>query len=448
MSFFTRRSGPPAASPAGIPAPIDNQPLIACCRHLADRARARDADPATDKLQHDLLAVGLEFDRMLADPQTATEILAGDRPWPVAAPHLLNLLLAAAGSALVTDPSLTGLIADTVLLTRRGSRAAWRLRAQAHEQWGDLNSAIAAHEEYLARTDVDKLGISTHVSALRELRDTRVELASALIDAHEVGDTLPMPGAADLHDLLSRPVRQETLEPVLEEFLADLTRLPVSELTAVRDVLHTVVHCLRTSRLQPPPLPAEAAGALAVLRLGDLRSWLAGRSICLVADPDRMAASGAADLGLGARIDGYDLVARFAAGPLDATNEGTRTDVMVLRSDQASGWDQPADLRLVLAEDADDWVRSVRRNLVPGAQRGLFDKTLRRPARQPLITGANPRPERPTAVFELLCLLEHLDVSPTIDLIGFGPGEVFADVEQDWLRPRIRSADEHLVSLR
>jgi hypothetical protein len=256
-----------------------------------------------------------------------------------------------------------------------------------------------------------------------------------------------MPGAADLHDLLSRPVRQEVLDPALEEFLADLTRLPIAELAEVRDVLHGVVHCLRTSQLTPPPLPIGTVRSLEVIRIGDLRGWLAGRSICLVADSDRMTAAGTAGHRLGRRIDEYDLVARFGSAPLDPAAGGTRTDLLVQRHDQRAGWAQPTDLRLVLAEDQQEWVDSVRRNLVPGAQRGLFDKTLRRPAHEVAVVGSDKRPERPSSAFQLLRLLDHLDVNPTIDLIGFGP-EPFRDAEQEWLRPRVQRADEQLVSLR
>lgn len=448
MSFFTRRVGPHAPSGTGThPRVVDNQPLITCVRHLA---RRRSAGVADEHLEQDLAAIGTEFDRLLADPVTATAIHDDDRPWPQLAPHLLDLMLAAAGRALATDPSLTGLIADTVLLARRGSRAAWRLRAQAHEQWGDLTAAIAAHEEYLVRTDLDKLGVSTVVTALRGQRDARVALAAALIDADDLGATLPMPGAADLHDLLSRPVRREELEPALEEFLADLGRMPVAELATVREVLQAVGHCLRTSQLRPPPLPADTVRALDLFRIGDLRQWLSGRTICLVADPD----PGAAPAGLGARIDGYDLVARFTAGPLDPEHTGSRTDLMVIRHDQQAGWDQPADLRLVLAEDSRDWVQSVRRNLVAGAQRGLADKELRRPARQASIAGPAPAgpapadPAEPSNAFQLLRLLDHLDVNPAIDLIGFGPGDPFTGSEQDWVRSRAHRVDEHLLSLR
>ena len=446
MSFFTRRDGLPASG-SGVDVPADNQPLISCCRHLAYRLAPIEV-PAT-RLERDLAAIGQEYARVMADPAAATAIRSGARPWPTVAPHLLDLLLDAAGHALTADPSLTALIADTVLRVRPGSRVAWRLRAQAHERWGDLDSAIAAHQKYLALSqisvDSDKLDVAAVVAALREQRDARVALSSALLDAYDVGDVLPMPIAADLHDLLSRPCRREALDPVLEDFLAELTRLPVAELASVRDVLHRTVHCLRTSQVRPAPLPAAVVRSLEIVRLGDLRRWLAGRSICLVADPDRL---GEASARLGSRIDGYDLVARFASGPLDPVHSGRRTDLMVIRHDQRTSWAQPTDLRLVLAERPKDWVRSVRRNLVPGAQRGLFDQTLRHPARLTGLVGPEPRPARPSNAFQLLRLLDHLDVNPVIDLIGFGPGEVFHGPEQEWLRPRGRRIDDHLVSLR
>ena len=135
-------------------------------------------------------------------------------------------------------------------------------------------------------------------------------------------------------------------------------------------------------------------------------------------------------------------MARCTSGPLKATNDGGRTDLMVVRHDQGTAWDQPADLRMVLAEDPRGLVRSVRRNLVPGAQRGLFDKALRQPAHSPAIVGAEPGPDRPTNAYQLLRLLDHLDVNPTIDLIGFGTGDPLTGLERDSLGPRVRRADE------
>jgi hypothetical protein len=458
MSFFTRRGAAPATCDSRLEVirRADNEPLLSCCRHLADRALRTELDPT---LRRRLAVVTIEFDRVLAEPELNRLIRSGEQPWPVAAPQLLSLLLAAAGAALTKNPSLTGLIADTVLRARRGSRAAWRLRALAHEQWGDLSSAIDAHEEYLALidADADRLGVRARVRGLRELEQARSGLESALAEAADDGIRLPQPGADDLLDLLSRPTRQDALDPVLEEFVSDLTQMPVPALVELRDVLHSAVRCTRTAALRPGPMPPADVQQLIVLRIGDLRGWLAGRSICLVAndkvcdgtttdgtttDGRRRAADGEGGVG----IDSYDLVARFAPFRIDPVSTGSRTDLLIIGHDQPTGWDQPTDVRLVLAEDPRDWVQSIRRNLVPGAQRALLDKTLRRPARQPAFVGDDTSPS-PSNAFHLVRLLDQLDVSPSIDLIGFALDR-FAEDEREWLRSHAHRVSERRISLR
>src|SRR5690349_21715393 len=218
MTFVSRRIGWAAAPERSwATGPFNNQHLLSCCRHLADRV----LEPAGSTLSQDIATVGREFDRVMADRTVAEAIAAGAEPWPVLAPRLLDLLLGTAETALATDPSLTALIADTVLRAQRDCLPAWRLRARANEQWGDLNSAIAAHEEYLARTpqpsrdqapfptpqtprdharfpapstdstdstgstDSERLGVAGQVSSLRALRDARAAVADALIDAHD-----------------------------------------------------------------------------------------------------------------------------------------------------------------------------------------------------------------------------------------------------------------------
>jgi hypothetical protein len=451
MSFFTRRAAGPTLSVSGLEVihRTDNQPLITCCRHLADRAgRGEGAGRGEPDalLQQHLMAVATEFDRVFAEPGLGEAIRNGDQPWPVGAPRLLNLMLAAAGTALTSDPSLTALIADTVLRARRGSRAAWRLRALAHEHWGDLGSAIDAHQEYLTLIDAtaDRLGVRARVRDLRELQEARMMLGSVLSRAEQLGVVLPEPSASELLGLLSRPTRQEALDPVLEEFVSDLTQLRIPDLVEIQDVVHAAVRCRRTAALRPGPIPPAEASHLTVLRLGDLRSWLTGKTICLVADSELLAAGDH-----GWRIDSYDLVARFAPFRIVAAITGHRTDLLVIGHDQASGWEQPTDLRCVLAEDPRDWVKSTRRNLVPGAQRALLDKALRWPAQQPMIVGVSQarEPAEPSSAFQLLRLLDHLDVNPLIDLIGFTL-ERFADDEREWLASRIRRVDEQRISLR
>jgi len=472
MSFITRRGTAPGLE---VIRTTDNGPLLVCCQHLAIRAQRlhsidrladrrtwadRWVDPldpvreaeATDRLQQHLAVLLEEFETALADPVAGSAITGSTRPWPDAAPRLLELMLTAGTAALATEPSLAALIADTVLLSRRGSRAAWRLRARAHEQWGDLGTAITAHQRYLSLLgpDPDRLGVRAKVSELRELQITRTALAAALGQAEQLGLRLPRQETAELRERLPQPIRQDTLDPILEDFITDLTRLPMPDLIAATDVLHAAIRCRRTGALHPGPLPAADLRKFTVLRLNDVRSWLAGRTICLVADVGRLGGEPA-----GAQIDSYDLVARFAPFRLEPAITGSRTDLLVSSHDDKTSWRQPTDLRMVLAEDPRDWLRSVRRNLVPGAQRGLLDKALRRPAHQSALLSDDVRPGRPTGVFQLLRLLDHLDVNPRIDLIGFtleepaaGPAGAFLGLERDWLRTRAHQVDQQRISLR
>jgi hypothetical protein len=247
-----------------------------------------------------------------------------------------------------------------------------------------------------------------------------------------------------LLELLSRPTRPESLDPVLEEFVTDLSRLPVPGLVAIQDVLHAAVRCCRTAALHPGPMPAAQVRELTVLRLGDLRGWLDGKTICLVADSDLLTSHDH-----GPRIDSYDLVARFAPFLIVPETTGDRTDLLVLSHNETSGWDQVTDVRCVLADDPEDWLRSIRRNLVPGAQRALLDQGLRRPARQPSIVGVVPtlHPAAASNAFHLIRLLDHLDVSPRIDLIGFSLDR-FTEDERAWLSPRVHQVDERRITLR
>lgn len=496
LSFLTRRL---ATSGQRVDPDLtaDGDPLARCCEHLADRATAPDQPAGTEAagteaarteatgteatgteaartdpaLLEALVAVGTEYGRLQDDPSTAAALLDGARPWPEVAPVLLDRLLAAAAAALATDPGLTVTIADTVLDARRGSRAAWRLRAQAHEQSGDLAPAIEGHAQYLARTEHDRLGVGVRLERLQALHGARLALVSAIDEASD--QERPLPAAAlAVRSLLAGPVRQEELDRQLAGLVRSLTGLRVAELGPWRDLLQAAIACLRTSGLQPPPLPRDTAPALAVLRLGDLRSWLAGRSICLIGDgADRADGGGSpaddanrrddgagllgedAEGGDAARLDrpgrweaDYDLVARFgSARPGPST--GGRTDLMVVRHDRAAGWDQPADLRLVLADDARDWEEAVRRHLVAGAQRGLLDKSLRRPAHQNRFVGTDRTPGRATSAFHLIRLLDHLDVNPVIDLIGFRR-DAFSEAERAWLRRRVRRVDAARIGLR
>lgn len=110
---------------------------------------------------------------------------------------------------------------------------------------------------------------------------------------------------------------------------------------------------------------------------------------------------------------------RFSSFVLDPAATGERTDVHVTGHRGALNWDRQVTTRLVFCDKPDDWRQALRTHLVPGAQRFTGDDSLRRPVRG--VGGLTPAlwPPRLTCGFEMVWLLDFLDVSPRLDLIGF-----------------------------
>jgi hypothetical protein len=160
--------------------------------------------------------------------------------------------------------------------------------------------------------------------------------------------------------------------------------------------------------------PAELASTVRVMNVQGLRTYLTGKSICLVANSPALIGSG-----LGELVDGYDLVMRFNSFVIDPEHTGARTDVHVTIHLHDYNFDVPVPVRIVLSGDQRLWIESVRRKVRPHAQEWLGDESLRWPARDlGLISPSDPF-RTPTAGFNLLRLLLHLDVSSAIDLVGF-----------------------------
>lgn len=150
------------------------------------------------------------------------------------------------------------------------------------------------------------------------------------------------------------------------------------------------------------------------VNLSGLRQYLDGRSVCLVAN--------SADLlehELGPQIDSYDVVVRFNSFAVDAPRTGTKTDVHATIHLHDYNWDVPVDVRVVFGGDPAAWARNVRRHTRPDAQRLLGDDSLRWPRRTLLGAALQERCPVPTSGFNMLLLLDHLDVSSRIDLFGF-----------------------------
>ncbi|MCX4674741.1 glycosyltransferase family 29 protein [Streptomyces sp. NBC_01433] len=413
---------------------------------------------------------------------------------------LLDPLLAAGNKALDCDyedeRKLALLIADTVLTQRRRSRAGWRLRARILEATGEESAAVAAHERYLAFTEDDGFGVAAKVAGLREGARLRGELLHRLagscpeaqefaarpvteswaagLDLRARGDRsgararligallaqsrdgtpvtevqetvsqylglaredagIPGGGSSGTYDGTGRPDRARHSGPggpggpgVIPE-PAELTAL--TELTA----LYAEQRRLRMRGAVDDP----TFGGVRWLTLGEFRNRIAGRSICLIANSQRVGASS-----LGAEIDAYDLVVRFNSYRIDPVATGGRTDIHVSIHKHGFNWDRRVDTRLVFGGVSGDWKHSLRNRLVPGAQTYLGDESLRWPLRDIGRVGNEEWPAIPTTGFNMLWLLDFLDVSPRIDLIGFDFYESGAYRLPEAMRMPITSVHEY-----
>ncbi|WP_062208857.1 hypothetical protein [Streptomyces sp. NBRC 109706] len=183
----------------------------------------------------------------------------------------------------------------------------------------------------------------------------------------------------------------------------------------------------------PEPLTADG-----------LRDWLADRSVCVVGGGEEVAASG-----LGSRIDSYDLVMRLDSAAPHPPGTGTRSDLhAVSHRGDGPGWRRPTEVRLVFGERADAWAEAVSLRLVPAAQTYLGDRSLSHPVRDPALLGEPRWALDPSTGFSLLRLLDHLDVNPTIDLVGLLlPGRLRPE-ESQWLHAHARHHNGLTTSLR
>lgn len=353
---------------------------------------------------------------------------------------VLDALLAVGNKAVVCgyddELNLTVLITDTILHQRRNSRAGWRLRGRVLEAMGLPVAAAEAYERYLDLTKDDGFGVRARVDGIHAATRARTELLTLLertvpqsarfadgpatdawaegLAAHAAGD---QPGAqARLVGALRAMDRQGTPEQEVQEAFAqylDLATAQQARPTAELAQALALYADTRRNRMRGP-VPDPLFGGVQWLSLGEFRNRIAGKSICLIANSGKVGESG-----LGSDIDAYDLVVRFNSYRIDPVHTGRRTDIHVTIHKHAYNWDQPVDIRLVFGGNSPDWKYSVRNKLVPGAQTYLNDESLRWPVRNIGGWTTEQFAAIPTSGFNMLWLLDFLDVSPTLDLIGF-----------------------------
>ncbi|MGW5635585.1 glycosyltransferase family 29 protein [Streptomyces sp. NPDC003832] len=376
--------------------------------------------------------------------------------------ELLDALLAVANQALKCgyddELNLALVISDTVLAQRKNSRAGWRLRARLLEALGEEAEALEAYEKYLALTDDDGFGVRARIAGLRAAGDGERELLALLrrqcpraegftrgdatavwaegLAAHAAGDWEAaeprLVGA--LLTLDDAPVqdRQELLGQYLDLRLAAGTE--VTE--GLTEVLALYAE-QRRNRMRGP-VDDPTVGGVRWISLGEFRNRIAGRSICLIANSGRVGASS-----MGAEIDAYDLVVRFNSFKIDPKHTGGRTDIHATIHKHGFNWEKQVDTRLVFGGVSGDWKWSLRNRLVPGAQTHLGDESLRWPVRNIGRLSTDVWSGIPTTGFNMLYLLDFLDVSPKLDLIGFDFYESGAYRVQEAMKLAITSVHEY-----
>lgn len=373
-------------------------------------------------------------------------------------------------------------LADKALALRAKSRAAWRLRAHALDALGRAGAATEAYERQLA------LG-STHpetpvlLAAVREKRECLVAAvrlfpqdtaagspagggagtepgragagAGAADGGHARGAAAPASGTAtttavagatatptdDTEPAAPREpsaAGREFAEAVGAEAMPDAVREAftayvgeqVSRYGAgdprVRELAGRYgAYCriLDQGRMADPLL----AGARPV-GVADFRAHVAGKTACVVVGPGRFEEAG-----------DYELVVRC-----DDFRGGERADVHAVAELASESWHRPAGVRLVFADPGETW-REATRRAVPGAQDGLGDVSLRRPLQDPALLGDGGWGPETSAAFTVLRLLDHLDVSPRLDVHGVGR---LRPEERRWIVSRAKDRTKTRTALR
>ncbi|MET8828324.1 hypothetical protein ABZX40_22220 [Streptomyces sp. NPDC004610] len=322
-------------------------------------------------------------------------------------------------------------LAGTATLLRQRSKGAWRLHARALDAQGRDTEALTSYDRHLAllQGGDPAPGVARRIDTLRRRR-AALDAAVALFPGAEA----PRP---------DQPTA--TLAPEFAAFVR--TRIEQYGPADAKVRRLTALYGGYRRLSERDALPFSSVGTTTPLGVTGLRGLLAGRSVCVIA--------GGTDLGgggRGAQIDGYDLVVRCDGFRIDAPATGARTDLHAVTLRGATPWEGPAwgqraGVRLVFGDPAGPWRRAVRQRLVPGAQDHLGDASLRRPLTDPALLGESAWPPATTTAFTVLRLLDFLDVSPRLDLIGPAPLGRLRPEEADWVRSRAPHADDSEIRI-
>ncbi|MFB8141209.1 hypothetical protein [Streptomyces parvus] len=432
-----RPGTPTRARPGDGPDPA----LLAALRHCGDHLAALAASgPLTDARRTRLVA------------SIGALTTACSTPGADAFDALLRTGQQALDSGGDAGARLALALADEATALRARSKGAWRLRGNALDALGRSEEAITAYERHLAlqQNTAASRDVERRIATLRAAGD-RIDEALALVGNGEE-DGNGGGGGADG----TGAVRLSRRLPAAEARVAftELVRLRTTERgpadPAVRRLaaLYAEYRRLSDRDLMADPL----LGGAEPIGVPGLRRFLAGRTVCLVADtPHTAEQERRPGSSLAALIEGYDLVVRCDAVRHAAPTARTDLHAVTLRDTtpwKGPRWDRRATARLVFGDPLPHWRLALRNRLVPGAQERIGDATLRRPLHDPGLLGEAADAEGPASTaYTVLRLLDFLGTPARVDLIGFEGPAALPPREREWIGARTGTTDDTAVRI-
>jgi len=375
----------------------------------------------------------------------------------------------------IRQPRLAVNLAEQIVDIRPMSRAGWKVLAAGYQALNRRDNADQAARRHAQLSGID----------ITEMAESAISFEEVIADLEAYGGQAPDEPVPSLFTLLQDLQTQGWGESgragMPRELVAASLAVQPTESQAVADGVADVV--LRSAlvyghdpkldvaalarktvasrpRAIVPRVSEETARGLTTIDASGLRHYLDGRSICLIANSQRVGQSGA-----GALIDGYDIVARFNSFKIDPQHTGSKTSIHAAIHRHNFNWSVPVDVRLIFSGRVDAWRNSINKYIDPEAQTYLGDRTLRWPVRGGDLLGETDLVDVPTSGFNLMRLVDFLDVSTKIDLIGFdfnASGAYRLDsamslpvarahdylAERDWVMKNATEVGDLVISLR
>lgn len=401
----------------------------------------------------------------------------GTRNWlEISRARALNPALAVGRAALgIRQPGLAVSLAEQIVDIRPMSRAGWKLLADGYHALNLRDQANQAAQRHARLSGIDT----------SEITEGAVSFEEVAADLEAFGGPAPEEPVptlfALLQDMQTRAWGESGRAGMPRELVAASLAVQPAVSPAVADGVEDVVlrsalvygHdpeldvaalARRTVASRPraivPRVSEETARTLTTIDTSGLRHYLDGRSICLIANSQRVGQSGA-----GALIDGYDIVARFNSFKIDPQHTGSKTSMHAAIHLHNFNWSVPVDVRLIFSGSLHAWRQSINKHIDAEAQTYLGDPTLRWPVRGANLLGEMDVVDVPTSGFNLMRLVDFLDVSTRIDLVGFdfnASGAYRLDAamslpvarvhdysaERDWVMKNATEVGDLVISLR